>query len=63
MKGGITQKKKKKSQKFPKLIKKSIHIKMTQYIQSTINEKISAIYIIHYYKTMIKNKNLKTEVE
>lgn len=36
---------------------------MTQYIQSTINEKISARYIVHYYKTMIKNKNLKTEVE
>ena len=36
---------------------------MTQYIQSTINEKISARYIIHYYKTMIKNKNLKTELE
>ena len=60
MKGGIT---KKKNTKISKTNKKSIHIKMTQYIQSTINEKISARYIIHYYKTMIKNKNLKTEVE
>ena len=61
MKGGIT--KKKKTKKKHTKIYKIIHIKMTQYIQSTINEKISAIYIIHYYKTMIKNKNLKTEVE
>ena len=62
MKGGITKKKKKKITKISR-VKKSIHIKMTQYIQSTINEKIYARYIIHYYKTMIKNKNLKTEVK
>ena len=42
--------------------KKSIHIKMTQYIQSTINEKIPARYIIHYYKPMIKNEKSKNRV-
>ena len=35
---------------------------MTQYIQSTINEKIPARYIIHYYKPMIKNEKSKNRV-
>lgn len=37
---------------------------MSQYVQSTINEKIPIRHIIiKYYKAMDKSENLKTEVK